>query len=64
MLGFAQMLHELISAGGDTDTIASMAGHIAGALLGQQGLPSDLLARLPEQDGIAVTANSLAILSQ
>lgn len=63
-LGFATMLHELIAAGGDTDTIASMAGQIAGTLLGQQGLPSEWLARLPEREIITSTASSLAALSQ
>ena len=61
-LGFAQMLRELISVGGDTDTIASMAGQIAGTVLGQQHLPSDLINRLPEQDRVASTARSLASL--
>ncbi|MBL8205716.1 MAG: ADP-ribosylglycohydrolase family protein [Blastocatellia bacterium] len=58
-LGFATLLHELIAAGGDADTIASMAGQIAGTLLGQQGLPSEWLARLPEQKIITSTTNSL-----
>ncbi len=61
--GFVQMLRELISAGGDTDTIASMAGQIAGTLLGQSGLPSDLIARLPEQEFIVSIARSLATFS-
>ena len=61
-LGFAQLMRELISAGGDTDTIASMAGQIAGTLLGQAGLPSDLIACLPEQEIILSTARSLAVI--
>ena len=58
------MLHELISAGGDTDAIAAIAGQIAGALLGQPELPSDLLARLPEQEFIVSIARSLVVLRQ
>lgn len=61
-LGFAPMLCELVAAGGDTDSTASMAGQIAGALLGQQGLPNDLMNRLPESDSIISIARSLAAL--
>ncbi len=59
-LGFAATLCELIAAGGDTDTVASMAGQIAGALLGQQALPNDLMNRLPEPESIISIARSLA----
>lgn len=59
-LGVASMLRELVAAGGDTDTIASMAGQIAGTLLGQQGLPNDFLDRLPEQETIIAMACSFA----
>ena len=59
-LGLAAMLRELVAAGGDTDTIASMAGQIAGALLGQQALPDEWLADLPEREAISSTARSLA----
>jgi hypothetical protein len=34
--------------GGDTDTIAAIAGQIAGARLGSQALPMQLFAQLPE----------------
>lgn len=59
-LGFATMLKTLITAGGDTDTIAAMAGQIAGTLLGQQGLPHELIAQLPEQEFITSTARLVA----
>lgn len=59
-LGFVPMLCELIAAGGDTDTIASLAGQIAGAWFGLQGLPPEWLARLPEQEFIVATAGSFA----
>jgi ADP-ribosylglycohydrolase len=58
-LGFAPMLRALIAAGGDTDTTASMAGQIAGTLLGQQGLPNEWLAQLPERAEIEHTARKL-----
>ncbi len=58
--GFTQLIHELISAGGDTDTTASIAGQIAGTLLGRQRLPSDLIALLPEPASIISIAHSLA----
>lgn len=61
-LGFAAMLRELIATGGDTDTIASMAGQIAGTLLGQQGLPNEWLVRVPEREGVASAATALARL--
>ena len=36
---FDRTIHEAVFAGGDTDTIASMAGAVAGALAGQQAIP-------------------------
>lgn len=62
-LGFVAMLHELIATGGDTDTIASMAGQIAGTLLGQQGLPADLIARLPEREFLVSIASLFTSLT-
>ena len=46
-LGFGGMLRELVLAGGDTDTIASMAGQVAGASRGVDAIPEEMLARLP-----------------
>jgi ADP-ribosyl-[dinitrogen reductase] hydrolase len=59
-LGFEAMLRELVGVGGDADTLASMAGQIAGTLLGQAGLPAAWLARLPERARIEQTATALA----
>lgn len=59
-LGFEAMLLELVSVGGDTDTLASMAGQIAGTLLGQSRLPVAWLTRLPERVLIEQTAAALA----
>jgi ADP-ribosyl-[dinitrogen reductase] hydrolase len=44
--GFAPMLDELVACGGDADTVASIAGQVAGALLGEGALPMALLERL------------------
>lgn len=40
-----------ISVGGDTDTLAAMAGAIAGARLGPDALPAELVARLNDRGG-------------
>ena len=37
--------------GGDTDTMASIAGAISGARVGVEALPRDLIARLTDRDG-------------
>jgi len=41
-------MRELICAGGDTDTTASMVGQIAGTFLGEKELPRHLLIQLHE----------------
>lgn len=48
--GMQRMLVEVISCGGDTDTNASMAGQMAGAVLGEAGLPTDLLQQVRDMD--------------
>jgi ADP-ribosyl-[dinitrogen reductase] hydrolase len=58
-LGFEAMVLELVGAGGDADTLASMAGQMAGTLLGPSGLPPVWLARLPERALIEQTAAAL-----
>ncbi len=45
-LGLRAMLAAAIAAGGDTDTNASLAGQVAGALLGQQNITIELLSKL------------------
>lgn len=50
-LGFEPMIKAIIKAGGDTDTIGSIAGQLAGARLGLAGLPLHLIKKarqLPE----------------
>lgn len=45
-MGIEHMLQAVIDAGGDTDTNASIAGQIAGCLLGMQGIPLPLMEKL------------------
>ena len=45
-VSFDTLLRDVIEAGGDTDTIASMTGQIAGAWLGASGLPQDVIQSL------------------
>lgn len=61
-LGFESMIEEVIGCGGDTDTIASMAGQIAGALIGMESLPHALLQRLPSRPEIVDTARQLVAI--
>ena len=49
-----------VAMGGDTDTIATMAGCLAGALVGEPGLAPDPLHRLEEADRIRGVADALA----
>ena len=49
-LGFASMLEQVISVGGDTDSNASIAGQLVGVRLGSNGLPADLIRRLLEEN--------------
>ncbi|MCG8511390.1 MAG: ADP-ribosylglycohydrolase family protein, partial [Rhodospirillales bacterium] len=45
---YAETVSYAISLGGDTDTIAAMAGAIAGARLGVESIPTDLIDRLED----------------
>ena len=51
-LPFDVLLRSVIEAGGDTDTIASMTGQIAGAWLGASKIPPQLVSSLPRADEI------------
>lgn len=46
--GICDMFQKVISAGGDTDTNASIAGQIAGTLVGLRGIPINLYEKLRE----------------
>ena len=59
--GFGSMLDQIISAGGDTDTNASIAGQVAGAWLGIQGIPAALIERTPDSTLILATARQVAL---
>ncbi|MGE0886634.1 MAG: ADP-ribosylglycohydrolase family protein [Blastocatellales bacterium] len=59
-LGFQAMLIDLISCSGDTDTIASIAGQIAGATIGRSQLPQGMIDRLPDRELIEDTASDFA----
>lgn len=59
-LCFAVMLQEVIAAGGDTDTNASLAGQVAGASLGLSRLPQELLEGLPDRRWIEDIATRFA----
>jgi len=52
-IGFEQAIHEIIDAGGDTDTNASIMGQIAGTALGQSSLPPHMLAKIQSLDEYA-----------
>lgn len=59
-LGFQAMLTELIACGGDTDTVASIAGQVAGTLIGGGQLPEEMVFRLPERNLIETVAGAFA----
>jgi ADP-ribosylglycohydrolase len=59
-VSFGTVVDQLIEIGGDTDTIASNAGQVAGARLGASRLPSDLLALLAERSLIEESARGSA----
>jgi ADP-ribosylglycohydrolase len=59
-IGFAELLRGLIRVGGDTDTIASITGQIAGTYLGLRGLPIEMLVKLPERSLIESIALQFA----
>lgn len=54
------LLHNVIEAGGDTDTIASMTGQITGAWLGASQIPRDLIESLPDAPDIERIADAFA----
>jgi ADP-ribosylglycohydrolase len=58
--GFREVLREAIAAGGDTDTIASMTGQIAGTWVGLRGVPLELMQELPNREEILGIAGSFA----
>ena len=59
-LPFDVLLRNVIEAGGDTDTVASMTGQIAGAWLGASKIPQRLVCSLPHADEIARIVDEFA----
>ncbi len=53
-LGFEAVLGQVIDSGGDTDTVASIAGQVMGARIGAGALPAELLSRVPQTRGLDV----------
>jgi len=49
-IGIERMFSALIEIGGDTDTNCSIAGQIAGTLIGRNGIPQNLILKLKELD--------------
>lgn len=45
-IGLTEMYNQIIKIGGDTDTNCSIAGQIAGTLIGSESIPKDLLDKL------------------
>ena len=58
--GIETAIYELNKLGGDTDTIASIAGQIAGAVLGATNLPMHLLRDVPLSDHVIRVAEKFA----
>ena len=46
---FADCLHHAVFIGGDTDTIACMAGSLAGAYLGESAIPERWIGGIREE---------------
>ncbi|CAL1279243.1 unnamed protein product [Larinioides sclopetarius] len=61
---FVRTIYYAISIGGDTDTIAAMAGSIAGAYYGIDGIPTELQERCDFTDEIDSLAYKLYDVSQ
>lgn len=59
-ISLVDVLRGAIEAGGDTDTIASIAGQIAGAWIGARRIPSELVHSLPDAEDISRIADEFA----
>jgi ADP-ribosylglycohydrolase len=57
---FKAWLRGIIEAGGDADTIASMAGQIEGCALGARAIPRELVARLPDPANLETRIHKFA----
>jgi poly(ADP-ribose) glycohydrolase ARH3 len=61
---FMETVEFCLSLGGDTDTIAAMAGALSGAKVGAKGLPRALTARLENNRYISALAGELLSAAQ
>jgi ADP-ribosylglycohydrolase len=59
-LGFEEIMCQLISLGGDTDTIGSICGQAMGTLIGVKQLPKHLITQLDDSVFIESIANQFA----
>ncbi|HZF40539.1 MAG TPA: ADP-ribosylglycohydrolase family protein [Blastocatellia bacterium] len=59
-LDFKTVLIELIACGGDTDTNASIAGQVVGALIGRGRLPGEMIGRTPDRRLVEAIASAFA----
>ena len=59
-LSFAGILEQIIFAGGDTDTNASIAGQMIGARIGHSGLPLQLVELLPQKQDLLEIVRAFA----
>jgi ADP-ribosyl-[dinitrogen reductase] hydrolase len=59
-LGFVEMMEQVVLAGGDTDTNGSLTGQVVGSRLGLAGLPTDLVAGLPQAELVMRIAGTFA----
>ena len=57
---FGDVIDDLLTVGGDTDTIASIAGQVAGAWIGARSLPRELVERIPDGALVDETAGRYA----
>lgn len=62
--GFRTMVTDVVRCGGDSDTNASIAGQIAGAVLGFEGLPSRFVARVQMQGKLEAAASGITKVAE
>ena len=54
------VLAQAVSVGGDADTIASIAGQLAGTVVGSAGVPYNLVADIDGSDELGVIGEAFA----
>jgi len=54
------VIEQAISVGGDTDTIASITGQLAGMIVGFNGVPLDLFLHVRAGDNVLSIAHEFA----